>query len=239
MRRIAYLDLGLVSAHDGRIYALGGGSAEMDAYEPLADSWTDVAPMPAALGGIGATLGSDGRFYAFDGYDGSNLPALGTFAYDPTTNTWTSRAPDVIARYDLHAGVLPNGLIYVIEGSASPGNAGPSALATVESHDPVADSWQTRASMPVAELTAAATLGSDGRIYVVGDVGVAGTLSVVQVYDPSIETWTLGANLPTARQSLGTTTGPDGKIYAIGGALDPSGTLTGANEAAALVPSCS
>jgi N-acetylneuraminic acid mutarotase len=233
-----YLDLGLVSAHDGRIYALGGGSAEMDAYDPVADSWTGVAPMPATRGGIGATLGPDGRIYAFDGYDGSNLPALGTFAYDPTTNTWASRTPDVIARYDLQAVAAPNGLIYVIGGSASPGNAGPSALATVEAYDPVADNWQTRASMPVAELTAAATLGTDGRIYVIGGVGMAGTLNVVQVYDPSTDAWTVGANLPTARQSLGATTGPDGKIYAIGGALDGAGPFTGANEAATLVPSC-
>jgi hypothetical protein len=83
--------------------------------------------------------------------------------------------------------------------------------------------------MPTPRWGLAATVGLDGRIYVMG--GSSGILTnclnmptpcvgttVVEAYDPVGNAWSTVASLQTARYFFGATTGPDGRMYAIGGA---------------------
>jgi hypothetical protein len=72
--------------------------------------------------------------------------------------------------------------------------------------------------MPTAREDAAATLGLDGRIYVIGGIdGTGTTIRTVEAYDPTHNTWTTVSPLPGARDSAEAVTGPDGRIYVIGG----------------------
>ncbi len=224
-----HFDYGAVAANDGQIYAFGGETqtAEMDVYDPIADSWTVGTSLPAVHSKFGSALGSDGNIYVFTGLqDGS--PVATTLAYNPTTKAWTTRASVPTIRVDPQAVAAPNGLIYVIGGSTTSG--GGDYLTTVEAYDPVHDTWTSRAPLLVAEWVAAATLGADGRIYVMGGQGTTGTLNTVQVYDPVADTWTLGPSLPTGRQSLSAALGPDGHVYVFGGAVNPSGEPTGETD---------
>jgi len=85
------------AALDGRIYVLGAYSGATDAneaYDPAADSWQSLAPLPRALNhvcavGIGSTL------FVIGGFDPTigNRPVDSTYAFDPATNTWSSCAP--------------------------------------------------------------------------------------------------------------------------------------------------
>jgi N-acetylneuraminic acid mutarotase len=73
--------------------------------------------------------------------------------------------------------------------------------------------------MPTARGGLAATLGSDGRIYVMGG-GTPNTtnqtFATVEAYDPATNTWTPRADMPTSRYGLATVSVGDA-IYAIGG----------------------
>ena len=70
---------------------------------------------------------------------------------------------------------------------------------------------------PVGFTAAAAALGTNGLIYVVG-TSDATSSSAMEAYDPTMNKWTTGLKpMPTARDSLGLATGTDGRLYAIGG----------------------
>jgi Kelch motif len=82
---------------------------------------------------------------------------------------------------------------------------------------PDAKTWTTVAPMPTPRGAASATLGQDGRIYVVG--GWAGGLAstALEIYSPDFNTWTAAAPLPSPRAYPAAVTAPDGRIFVIGG----------------------
>ena len=88
----------------GKIYVAGGQTAgfgtskALERYDPKADTWTALTPMPEtreALGG-GAIAG---LFCVFGGRLANASPSgdafSDTFCYDPGTNTWSS-GPDMV-----------------------------------------------------------------------------------------------------------------------------------------------
>jgi len=153
--------------------------------------------------------------YAMGGYDG--FSTLNTVeAYDPTANTWTTKTSMTTARY-LATSVFVNGKIYVIGGTSSTASS-PTiiTLNTVESYDPVANSWTPKAAMPTARegMTSGVV---NGKIYVIGGFNENfGVVNTVEVYDPTTDSWSSGEAMPSARTGV-----PSGVvnniIYAIGG----------------------
>jgi N-acetylneuraminic acid mutarotase len=84
--------LAVPASSGGGIYAIGGNNYigangdsflnTVEAYIPSTDTWTTVAPMPAARTELGAVTGPDGRIYAIGGDSGG--PELDTVeAYTP------------------------------------------------------------------------------------------------------------------------------------------------------------
>jgi hypothetical protein len=70
---------------------------------------------------------------------------------------------------------------------------------------------------PMEFTAAAAALGTNGLVYVVG-TSDATSSSATEAYDPTMNKWTTGLKpMPTARFGLGLATGTDGRVYAIGG----------------------
>ena len=145
---VARFEPAAVIEPDGRVYVLGGVSddrrgagtfatSSVEAYDPRADRWTILAPMPTARAGLAAALGREGRIYAIGGTpDSINDPqgrawprALSTVEiYDPRTNRW-HRGPNLgVARWSLAAAALPDGAIYAIGGIG----VGDDSLPTVE-----------------------------------------------------------------------------------------------------------
>ena len=83
-------DLAAVATPDGRIFAIGGAVYAAGRYSPTVtvqiydiatDTWSSGPPLPSPRSELGATLGGDGRIYAFGGYEsGARREA---FSLDP------------------------------------------------------------------------------------------------------------------------------------------------------------
>ncbi|PYJ10511.1 MAG: hypothetical protein DMF06_06190, partial [Verrucomicrobia bacterium] len=101
-------------------YSAGGNAAlaaETNAayrYDPLANSWTALAPLPVALTrarGVYSFSPNQGAFFVFGGGSGSTA----TYIYDVATNTWSTGAPMPAPRY-LPNVVYTGGKIFVMGG---------------------------------------------------------------------------------------------------------------------------
>jgi Kelch motif len=197
-----------------RIYAIGGYDGVSDvptveAYDTVARTWSNVAPMITARGVLAAASGA-GRLYAIGGEVEGN-PVSTHEIYDPAAGTWEP-APSLLTPRGNHAAVTGrDGLIYAIGGF----NNG--VIATVEAFDPTTNAWTARASMPTARLGLAAVTGPDGLIYAIGGSNSTGFLTTVEVFNPVTNSWATGPSIPDACRGLAAAVGPDGLIYAMGG----------------------
>ena len=70
-----------------------GGSSKVEAFDPQAGAWAEVAPMPTGRASPAAAV-VGGRLYAIGGFGGGN--DLSTVeAFDPQTDAWAALArPD-------------------------------------------------------------------------------------------------------------------------------------------------
>src|SRR5205807_623217 len=162
------------------LYAIGGGTATVEAYDPATDTWTTKAPLPTMRSYTGAAE-VGGIIYVVGGFDSTGNILADLLAYDPTTDTWTAKAPMPTARDRLAVGVV-DGILYAAGGEAP---HPPWNLATLEAYDPGSDHWWTRPSMPTPrDLLGAASLG--GALYAIGGFSNHPDLSAVAVeaYNP-------------------------------------------------------
>ena len=217
---------------EGQIHVIGGldgvigspATYTQQAYSPLTKVWEKLPNLLTPRYSIGAAVGADGRIYVIGGMvdmDARPRPGPQSFgegglleAYAPTTRTWTTLARMPTMRRDLVA-VAAGDRIYALGGNRVEGDN--TILTTVEAYTPRTNTWTSLASMPSPRGFVGATLGPDGRIYVIGGSNAAGIVSTVEAYSPSTNTWTNLPNLPSARSSVMVAAGADGRIYAIGG----------------------
>jgi hypothetical protein len=111
---------------DGRVLAAGGtaesggykaelASAEM--YDPVSETWEEVAPMHEARALFTLTVLRDGRVLAVGGaHDSFSFSAFSVEIFDPQSNTWSRAQPMRAARRQHSAVLLPSGEVLVIGG---------------------------------------------------------------------------------------------------------------------------
>ncbi|PZD73223.1 N-acetylneuraminate epimerase [Acaryochloris thomasi RCC1774] len=95
--------------------------ASLEAYDPEAENWETLAPLPQAAGGITATA-VDGKLYVFGGEQWVPEQAViaEAWVYDPALDQWNS-VPDMpTPRHGMAAGAIGN-QIYVIGGATETG----------------------------------------------------------------------------------------------------------------------
>ncbi len=214
----------------GKIYAFGGfvppaagapawvpiGNAWE--YDPAADSWRLLAPMPTRRGSpVAAAVG--GKIYVIGGastHPGSAEPAvhparphraLGTVEeYDPATDSWRARSPMPTARNHAAVGVV-GGKIYVLGGRLGAAFISvASNTDVVEEYDPATDQWGAiKARMPTPR-SAVAWGVYRGRIYVAGGEGqddrFMAAFRAVEGYDPATNAWAALLRMPVPRHGL-------------------------------------
>ena len=181
-------------------------------------SWTSMAPMPTARGGLGVAV-LNGKIYAIGGLNG-DVPLSTTEEYNPVTNQWTTKAPMPTHRSGFAITVYKN-KIYVIGGTIGNGYVGNN-----EAYDPITNTWETKASMPTPRADLCTNLVND-KIYLIGGKKYSSTspyfteINVNEVYDPANDTWTTKTPIPTAVYGYASAV-INGKIHIIGGSKSPT-----------------
>ena len=159
---------------------------QVSRYNNTTNTWSNVAPLPVALG-QGTTGAWNGKIYVAGGFIGGTSVTNALRIYDITTNTWTSGAnmptsPGVEAA----AGAVVNGKFYVMGGDDF--NNG---LNTNFIYDIATNTWTTGATLPDMRTNTYGTAASNGLIYVYG--GVLAPFTAVDTllrYDPVANSWT-------------------------------------------------
>lgn len=219
---------------NGKIYVCGGfvapeksplpiGAAwqpidDVWEYDPAADSWKKLAPLPGKRGAAVA-VEVRGKIHVIGGattVDGSKAPfftfmgacnVLSTHdVYDPATDKWESRAPMAVPRNHAFAAAV-NGKIYVIGGRTGHGFI-LSATNTdvVEEYDPANDIWSApKERMPTAR--SGGGWGTDGRrIFVAGGEvttkQLVGAFRGIEAYEPATNSWMTLPPMPMPRHGV-------------------------------------
>jgi N-acetylneuraminic acid mutarotase len=208
-------------------------------YDPVKDSWRELAPMPTKRGaGVAATVGD--RMFMIGGATvapGATNPAIhpttaqrvvGTVEeYDPKTNQWRARATMPTPRNHTAAGVV-DGKIYVIGGRIGAAFiAASSNLSNVEAYDPATDTWSgPLTKMPTARGGLCAGV-RDGRIYVAGgefqNAVEQTAYRAFEAYDPATNSWSVLPPMALARHGVAGGMIAN-RFYAISGDIQSSGT---------------
>ena len=200
---------------DGKLFVIGGSQsnarlATVEVYDPATDSWTPKADMPTARKNSAAAV-VNGIIYVF----GGTQIAIRRHDHDNGSVRPGDRYLDNEERHadrEGWAAAVPfNGKIYVI-GGYGVNNAYESA---VEVYDPVTDTWEDKAPLPVASGDFGFA-GFNGKIYVFGGATTETVVRNTREYDPVTDSWTTKTAMPIAR-FLPSATVLDGKIYVLGG----------------------
>jgi N-acetylneuraminic acid mutarotase len=216
---------------NNKIYAFGGfvlpqsGPPAWDAvnnaweYDPAADEWKELAPMPTKRGAAAAAA-AGGKLYVTGG--ANSLPGvtengihptrphnvMGTVEeYDPATNSWRARRSLLLPR-NHHVTASAGDRIYVIGGRVG------SAFITgtsnnvdlVEAYDPAADLWTPRARMPTARSAMGWGVYNNQYIIAAGGEGqdqrFLAAFKSVEAFDPTLNRWAVLPSMTRPRHGL-------------------------------------
>jgi hypothetical protein len=204
---------------DGKVYVLGGSNtlgnrtfAAQDmsyVYDPAADSWKKLAPLPSARGGALVKV-LDGRIFIVGGYDsahGTNPDASpqdhSMLIYDPAADTW-SKGPQMPTDRFLFSNAVIGDQLLIYFGLAA--DKGP----LLDRYDAKAGTWQA-APNPTDPIDsgAFATVTHAGELYVLniwspssGKASQPG-LGKLSKYSPKANAWSLvGQRSPSDRSAL-------------------------------------
>jgi N-acetylneuraminic acid mutarotase len=118
-----------------RIYIIGGTQQQgedlstVEAYDPLTDTWTSLAPMPTARYAPTATAIGPTIYVIGGSYPSDNRRVLQTVeAYDTGSNTWVTLSPMPTARQGLASAIVNGSDVIAVGGATDAGNAWSSAV---------------------------------------------------------------------------------------------------------------
>ena len=220
------------AAYNGKIYVFGGCMRPLSGpgmngwepvdnaweYDPVADSWKALAPMPGKrCAAIAEEVG--GKIYVIGGvtimensgetalFGGRPARVVGTNqVYDPATNQWANRSPMPTTRNHAYSGAV-NGKIYVIGGRQGAGHITVSSNTdVVEEYDPARDLWgAVKVPMPSAR-SGGGVATYNGRIYVAGGEYQSNryhaSFRALEAYDPAANRWIILPSMPSARHGV-------------------------------------
>jgi hypothetical protein len=203
---------------EGLFYVPGGfgGEGVFQAYDPRADAWLDLPPLPAPRHHLSAAA-AGGRIYLFGGAPPGGFQATTTaYVYDPAAAAWT-QLPDMPEPRVGAASVALNGKLYVVGGAGS--------TAALLEFDPARNAWRTLPSMAAPRDHLAAAVAG-GEIYALGGRWPGlGEMRSIEIYDPLAGAWRDGPPMPRPHAGFGAAT-LRGRIVSAGGEILMTGNET-------------
>ncbi|MGO4446399.1 kelch repeat-containing protein [Mycobacterium sp. 2YAF39] len=214
------------AASDGRlVYTVGGSNgssdlATVEAYDPVADTWTTMPALPEARSDFGVAI-TDSRLVAVGGMSSGQVLSS-VDALDLTTATWTA-LPDLATARHGSAVAAVGKTVYAIGGSTAAADnqvtASAEALKLAPRKPQPAAEWRPLPDAPTARLMMASTV-LDGKIYIAGGMrGHAETLDTFESFDPKTGDWESLPPLPIPLNHAAAAAFR-GEVVVIGGATD-------------------
>lgn len=154
-----------------------------------------------------------------DGGAGSYVSRVFAELYDPKTGKFDNTGKLIAARSFHTATLLPNGLVLIVGGMKSYGEASASA----EIYDPATGKFKATGNLNKARSSHTATLLPNGKVLIAGGAGdrIKGepnVLASAEIYDPVSNRFTLlPFSLVTARSAHNATQLTNGKVLFTGG----------------------
>lgn len=189
---------------NGTAYMVGGRTSNGDvnevwAYDPLADTWQQRAPIPGVRR-LAAAFAIQGKGYVACGLQATSSMYNDLWEYDPLANTWNQRASlPASARYACTGFAIGN-TGYVFGGNS--GGANGPYNNELWAYDPATDIWSARASLPDLARMAMRSFVAGGLGHIVGGRLSDQTFSnTLWAYDPVSNTWSSRAALPASTRS--------------------------------------
>ena len=185
----------IYSASGADVAPSGGNVNLFQRYDPVADTWTTLAPVPTAVDG--ATLACDapgGRLFLLGGVDISLTFLSLVQVYTISTNTWSNGPSMRGPRAAMGSGVIA-GKIYLVGGCTDPPLNNPQTQNW--EFDPVLGTYTPKAPLPLARCGGGSGVSAtNNRLYVVGGIGTPGfPVNTNFEYDPSTDAWATRAPL--------------------------------------------
>jgi hypothetical protein len=196
---------------DGRLFAIG---AECYIYNPTANLWSTVSPIPFS-GGVNnsLTLLDDGRIMYAGGKLGSESNQC--CIYDPVLDKWSIVAPMITARYNHSAISVNENHLLIVGGRKVESTAN---LKSCELYDIKNNTWQNVGVMNFAHGFTELFKDNTGKVYIAG--GKASTISAnnyFESYDEINKKWDLVENLKSKRSEHAVVVLQNGNIFVTGG----------------------
>jgi len=204
------------AAFNGKLYIFGGclraisgegGTTNVWEYDPVADAYRALAPLPVKrCSAIAETV--NGKIYVIGGLEplenGQGTRVTGrNEMYDPATNAWTERSPMPTSRDHAFSGVV-NNKIYVIGGRIGAGNIPATTnIDVVEEYDPATNLWGVVKDRMPTPRSGGGAATYNGKIYVGGGElqtrQLAAAFRALEAYDPASNTWEILPSMPSSR----------------------------------------
>jgi hypothetical protein len=200
------------------IYVPGGfgGFERLERYQPGADQWQSLAPMPGGRHHLMAAA-YQGQLYIFGGAEAPDWgPTSTVWRYEPSADGWQELGPMPEARL-AGAAVTLGDKIYIIGGVGG-------SEAILE-FSPAQESWQLLPG-PAQPREHVSAVAFGNEIWVLGGrwQGV-GELATVEIYNPTTNSWRPGPSLNVARAGFAAAV-VDGQLMAAGGEVIMNGSET-------------
>lgn len=180
-----------VTVSNGTIYVFGAATDEAStlAYDPVTDTWTDMADRPNAAWVSRAVLWDSTSIIVMGGrVSGSTTNAVDI--YNPVTDTWSSAEPMPGARMWGGAFVGTDGYVYYVGGSTASWPTTAGATDTLFRYAPDVDEWETSTStLWDARDAFGMTTDSYGRTFLVGGYDDSSAQSSVWMIVTADVTW--------------------------------------------------
>jgi non-specific serine/threonine protein kinase len=219
----------LGGASDGKyIYALGGRELSPDKnvdaverFDPAANKWEAIAPLPASRGDVAAALIA-GRIFVLGGETSTQVFPT-TEALDLRSVTWGPAPAMPTARHGLGVAAV-GATLYTFGGALRPGHTASATttegLGFAEGGSAGPVQWQRIREAPTPRQQVAAAV-DDGTLWVAGGLAPDGATAKVEGYDLTIDTWKSGPDLPVPLHDAMAATF-HGELVVLGGWLSDS-----------------
>lgn len=194
------------------IYGGDPALASTEAYDPVLESWSDLAAMNVARAHATATLLTDGKVLLVGGQEAAGVDVSSAELYDPIADTWTLTGAMIAARHYHTATRLPDGRVLAVGGCIN----WSTPIAGVELYDPVSGAWSAVAPMSIARCRHSATLLPGGNVLVVGGEDGVGSLASAEIFDPVTGAWASAPAMNNVRGRHSAMLLPDGRVLVVG-----------------------